>query len=153
MVSIPKPISIYELMKQNLGLKRPTTSLASYLCIINPITFPSSLRPTFVWLLKDTKKPHAQKHKHPLRTKSKISNLTCSVVNPKPSSTSWCIILNPKTFPIIFETSKQFEFLKDTNVPMLRNTNIPCEQKFKISNLTCSPVNPLQLAAVSSSIP
>jgi hypothetical protein len=46
MVSIPKPISIYELMKQNLVIKRPATSLASYLCIINPITFPSSLRPT-----------------------------------------------------------------------------------------------------------
>jgi hypothetical protein len=111
------------------------------------------LRPTNSLASERDKKPNAQKGKYPLWTKSKISNLTCSVVNPKPSSTSWCMILNPKTFPIIFETSKQFEFLKDTNVPMLRNTNIPCEQKFKISNLTCSPVNPLQLAAVSSSIP
>jgi len=117
MVPIPKPISIYELMKQNLGLKRPATSLASYPCIINPLTFPSHLRPTNSLASERHKKPNAQKHKYPVWAKSKISNLTFSVVNPKPSSTSWCIILNKKTFPIIFETSKQFEFFERHKCP------------------------------------
>jgi hypothetical protein len=73
MVSIPKPISIYELMKQNLGIKRPATSLAGYLGIINPITFPSSLRPTNSLASERHKK--TQYSKTEVSFVSKIQNL------------------------------------------------------------------------------